>query len=301
MALASVLLIADDRELTLDPANLGLPASEANALAMAIRTESWTTAEDILFLAADADPANAKVLRALGVAHYQAGRYFPAASALKRSDAIRTLSQNERFLLASSYLRIRRGHWARAELERLVEEHPDNSRYRYSLARIYYDQQRFVDAAQSARESIRLDPKSVEAHDLLGQCLEGMGDFSQATNVYNHAISLDEQNEVRSPWPHFHLGSLLHDLGHLATAEVSLGTALQVDAEHGPSLRELGIVYQESGKLDAAVEALQAAGRLLPDDPSIQYLLGRIHLQRGDAVRGEIALERFREISDREH
>ena len=297
MALASVLLIADDRELTLNPADLGLPASEANALATAIRTEAWSTAEDILFLAADADPGNPKVLRALGIAHYQAGRHFPAASALKRADSITTLSQDDRFLLASSYLRLKRGHWARAELERLVEKHADNARYRYSLARIHYEQQRFVDAAQSARQSIGIDASSVEAHDLLGQCLEGLGEFPQAAEAYNTAISLDERSEVQSPWPHFHLGSLLHDLGDLARAEASLSAAIAIDAEHGPSLRELGIVRQKSGNLDAAAEALEAAGRLLPDDARIQYLLGRIYLQRGDAVRGESALERFREIS----
>ena len=300
MVLASVLLMADDRELPLNPAGLGLQASEANALAAAIQSKAWNTAEEILFLAADGDPANAKVLRALGIAHFQAGRYFPAASALKRSDAIMTLDQQGRFLLASSYLRIQRGHWARAELERLVEEHTDNSRYRYTLARIHYDQQRFADAARSVRQSIRLDATSVEAHDLLGQCLEGLGDFSQAAKAYHTAISLDERNEVRSPWPHFHLGSLLHDLGDLARAEVSLGAAIELDAAHGPSLRELGIVRQKSGRLDAAAEALEAASRLLPDDPKIQYLLGRIYLQRGDAVRGEVALDRFREISGEE-
>ena len=300
MVLASALLMADEREVPLNPADLGLQAPEANALAAAIQSEAWNTAEEILFQAADGDPANSKVLRALGIAHYQAGRYYPAASALKRSDAIMTLDQNGRFLLASSYLRIQRGHWARAELERLVQEHAENSRYRYTLARIHYDQQRFADAARSARLSIRLDATSVEAHDLLGQCLEGLGDSSQAATAYNTAISLDERNEVRSPWPHFHLGSLLHDLGELARAEVSLGAAIEIDAAHGPALRELGIVRQKSGKLDAAAEALEAAARLLPDDARVQYLLGRIYLQRGDVVRSEVALERFRKISGRE-
>ena len=301
IVLASIPLLADERELTLNPAGLGLPSSEASALAAAIRTEAWANAEKILFLAAEADPANAKVLRALGVAHYQAGRYFPAASALKRSDAITTLDQDDRFLLASAYLRIERRHWARAELERLAEDHAANSRYRYSLARIYYDQERFVDAAQLARQAIRLDATSVEAYDLLGQCLEGLGDFSQAANAYNTAISLESRNAAGSPWPHFHLGSLLHDLGDLARAEVSLGAAIAIDAHHGPSYRELGIVRQKAGKLDAAAEALEAAGRLLPDDSRIQYLLSRVYLQLGDAVRSKVALERIRQLSDRQH
>ena len=300
IVLASVPLLADDRELTLNPAGLGLPSPEASALAAAIRSEAWANAEQILFLAAEADPANPKVLRALGIAHYQAGRYFPAASALKRSDSITKLDQNDRFLLASAYLRIERGHWARAELERLIEEHPANSRYRYSLARIYYDQERFVDAAQLARQAIRLDGTSVEAYDLLGQCLEGLGEFSQAAKMYNTAISLDARNAVGSPWPHFHLGSLLHDLGDLARAEASLGVAIAIDARHGPSFRELGIVRQKAGKLDAAAEALEAASRLLPDDARIQYLLSRIYLQVGDAARSKVALERFRQLSGKE-
>ena len=297
VALVSALLIADDRELRLNPSDLGLAASDTDALAEAIQTEAWSTAENILFLAAEADPGNAELLRALGIAHYQAGRYFPAASALKRSDAIMALRPEDRFLLASSYLRIERGHWARTELERLVEEHTDNSHYRYSLARVYYEQQRFADAARAARQSIRVDATSVEAHDLLGQCLEGLGDFSPATEAYQAAISLDGKKQVQSPWPHFHLGSLLHDLGDLSGAEGSLDDAIAIDAEHGPSLREIGIVRQKLGKLDAAAEALETASRLLPDDPRIQYVLGRIYIRRGDAVRGNVALRRFRELS----
>ena len=204
LAMAAALLFAahlqaSPSELSLNPAKLQISQQDAVELQRAIVSSSWGIAERILFDAAIESPTDAPIQRALGIAHYQAGRYLPAAAALKRADAAAPLEPQVRFLLASCYIKLERGHWARAELERLVANHDDARQYRHTLARVYYDQQRFRDAATLLREVIQEDSGSSDSHDLLGQCLEALGEFHDAEAAFRRAISLNEDRGREAP------------------------------------------------------------------------------------------------------
>ena len=293
----AVQLVAAPNELRLDPESLGLPETARERLREAIAAESWTIAEDILFQAAAGNSANPLVQRALGIAHYQVGRYLPAASALKRADGIAPLDAQARFLLANTFLRLERGHWARAELERLIEEDETDGQYRYALARIYYDQQRFGAAEAELQTAILQNPAFADAHDLLGQCLEGLGRLRDAKKAYQSGIDLNGAQGIRSAWPHYHLGSLLHDEGDFEQAEASLRRAVESDPLNVPARLELGIVLGKLGKLAASAVALEAAASLAPGDARIQYSLSGIYRRQGRALRAAEALDSFRQLS----
>lgn len=295
--LLAVQLAAAPNELRLDPESLGLSEMATERLREAIAEGSWITAEDVLFEAAAGDSGSPLIRRALGIAHYQAGRYLPAASALKRADSLAPLDRHGRFLLANTYLRLERGHWAKAELERLIEENEADAQYRYALARIYYDQQRFGAAQAELEAAILQDPAFAEAHDLLGQCMEGLGRLQDAKEAYRFGISLNEAHGTRSAWPHYHLGSLLHDEGELDRAEATLRAAVETDPLNVPARIELGIVLGKVGKLPSAAEALEAAASLAPKDAKIQYSLAGIYRRQGHAIRASEALDRFRQLS----
>ena len=258
-ALLPSVVAAAGSELAVEPYRLGLEETAAAALDKAINEASWEGAERILFSASETDPENPAVLRALGIAHYQAGRYYQAAKALKTADATSPLEREARFLLVNSFLQLDRRHWARAELERLVQGHPRHEPYRIALSRVHYHQQRFEAAATELRKSISLAGGSVEAYDLLGQCLEGLGRLTEASDAYRQAISLDTAGSPRSAWPHYHLGSLLHDSGDLASAKKSLELAASIDPRNAPAQLELGIVLGKAGELAKAADALETA------------------------------------------
>ena len=288
---------AVENELGLDPHRLGLEEAMAGALEKAIGEASWERAEGILFRAAETDPGNAPVLRALGIAHHQTGRFFQAATALKRADSISSLEGETRFLLVSSFLQLQRRHWARSELQRLVEDHPNHEPYRVALARVHYHQQRFEAGASELRRGIALTGGSVEAYDLLGQCLEGLGRLGDASEAYRQAITLDATGSAKSPWPHFHLGSLLHDRGDLEAATESLELAVTIDPKNAPAQLEVGIVLRKAGRLSEAADALEIAARHAPSDPAIQYALSGVYRQLGQPERSASAMRRFQEIS----
>ena len=292
---------ADSTDVSLDPVRLGLAQSDATALSAAVTAGDWALAEFILHDASTANPRSSELHRALGIAHYQAGRVFLAATELKRADAIAAIASPTRFLLASAYIKLGRSHWARPELERLIETQPREPRYRYTLARIHYDQQRFQSGLEEIRESIRLHPESAEAHDLLGQCLEGLGDFNGAVAAYQRAKALHDEAGSASPWPGYHLGSLWHDLGDLVGAQAALRSAVAADPEHALAYAELGLVLQKANRLAAAADALETAARLSPTDANVQYALVGLYRELGQVERATEAMGRFRKIRDSRH
>lgn len=287
---------AASTDVNLDPDRLGLSQSDAAALQSAIAAGEWDLAESVLYDASAANPRSSELHRALGITHYQAGRVFLAAMELKKADAIALLDAPARFLLASAYIELGRSHWARPELERLIEAQPRESRYRYTRARVHYDQQRFQSGLEDIREAIRLSPASAEAHDLLGQCLEGLGDFDGAIAAYERAIALHEGTGTASPWPGYHLGSLRHDLGDLDGAEAALRSAVAADPEHALAYAEFGLVLEKANRLAEAADALETASRLSRADATIQYALVGIYRELGKTERAAESLERFRQI-----
>ena len=291
-------LLGNENEVSLRSEELGLGSATTEHLRGAIAKGEWLAAEDILFKEANGNPQSAILLRALGIAHYQAGRYFSAASALKRSNALVPLEPEARFLLASSFIRIDRRHWARAELERLVAEEGDVGSYRLALAQVHYDQGQFGAAVRQLDQILDRTPEWAAAHDLRGLCLEGLGDNGSAIAAFERAVSLNREAAAESAWPHYHLGSLLHDLGDLDAAETALARALIADPAHAHAQRELGIVHLKANKLRLAAEALEGAAQLLPLDASVQYSLVSVYRRLGREGDAAAAMDRFRELTE---
>ena len=284
-------------EILLDPLDLDLPEATAVQVEGAIAADDWRLAEALLYAEASRTPNNGKLQSALGIAHYRMGRNLSAAAALKRSDSAGGLDEQARFLLANAYIRLGRAHWARAELEKLVSSWPAKPTYRLALARLHYEAQRFSEAVRHLQEAMQHQPDLVEAHDLLGQCLEGLGDPGAALAEYRTAVGLNERTNPRSPWPHYHLGSLLHDLGDVGPAREALEVATAIDPRNAPALWELGIVLDKLADLDSARAALEAAAKAAPDDARIQYSLARLYRKIGLRDEAGIATRRFRALS----
>ena len=291
-------LLGSENKVSLHAGQLGLPPSTTETLQAVIAAGDWPSVEGILFEAASSNSVSASLLRALGIAHYQAGRYFSAGSALKRSDALAPLDPEARFLLAGSFIRIERRHWARAELERLAATRGESGRYRLALARVYYDQGQFAAALSQVDRILEGLHAGVEVHDLRGQSLEGLGRNEAAMSAYEEAISLNREAVPASAWPHYHLGSLLHDLGDLEAAEAALEAAVSSDRTHAPAQRELGVVYLKANKLRLAAEALESAAKLSPLDPAVQYSLVSVYRRLDREALAKAAMERFRELTE---
>lgn len=110
------------------------------------------------------------------------------------------------------------------------------------------------------------DPESInaEAEQLFndGVTAYRTGDVERATDLLQKGVALD-------PFAYrlrFHLGLLLGKRGLLYDAIEQLERAVQIQATHFPSLKNLAILYQQAGFRNKALEAWERALGAAPDE-----------------------------------
>jgi tetratricopeptide (TPR) repeat protein len=100
--------------------------------------------------------------------------------------------------------------------------------------------------------------------------------------------------------PIFRLARMYEKLGMIdeAIAELEEAKRFQLKGSY-PFVLNLGILYQQVGKLEKAQESFEEALKLKPDDTFVLFKLGTVHLERGDLVQAEAtfrqAIERKRD------
>lgn len=265
----------------------------------AIRRRDYKRAESILVDEAEKDPGSLRSARFLAVAggiFFLNGEYLNATIAWKKAEAITPLDDRSRFTLAMAFVRLKRGDWARTELERLAAAHPQDSLYQYWLARLDYDAQEYAAAIARLQKLIELDPDMMRAYDTLGLCYDYIGRFDEAVKTFNHAVELNRLQSKPSPWPHLDLAVTLISLNQWPEAEKNLREALTYDTRLPQAHYQLGRVLEMQGRYPAAVQSLNQAIELEPTYPEPHYLLGRIYhrLDKEGLSKKEIA--RFQQL-----
>jgi DNA-binding response OmpR family regulator len=71
---------------------------------------------------------------------------------------------------------------------------------------------------------------------------------------------------------HFHLGLLYGKQGQIYEAISELQTALDINRNHFPALKNLAVLYQKAGFRNKAIETWERALRVAPDDPTRQSI-----------------------------
>jgi tetratricopeptide (TPR) repeat protein len=282
-----------------DLATLQLSDVRKGELQDAIRRRDYKRAESILVDEAEKDPGSLRSARLLVVAggvFFLNGEYLNSATAWKKAEAITPLDDRSRFTLAMAFVRLKRGDWARTELEKLAAAHPQDSLYQYWLARLDYDAQEYAAAIARLQKLIELDPDIMRAYDTLGLCYDYMGRFDEAIKAFNRAVELNRLQSKPSPWPNLDLAVTLISVNQWPEAEENIREALTYDTRLPQAHYQLGRVLEMQGSYPAAVQSLNQAIELEPTYPQPHYLLGRIYHRLGkeDVSKKEIA--RFQQL-----
>jgi Flp pilus assembly protein TadD len=124
-----------------------------------------------------------------------------------------------------------------ALLERMVERYPDNDRYRFTLGAAYDEARDKARTIEQMRRAVELNPKNAAALNYLGYTYAEMG------------VQLDE-------------------------AESLIRRALEIDPDDGFYVDSLGWVYFQRADYHRAVEQLERAVELASEDPTVAEHLG---------------------------
>jgi tetratricopeptide (TPR) repeat protein len=262
----------------------------------AITRHDYKTAEQALVDEINQKPSSPELLSIAAGVFFLDHDFWNSAIALKKADVLRPLSPADRFALCLSFIALNHGDWAKPELERLVKEHPEEPKYLYWLARIDYDDRRYLDSVFLLEEVIRLAPDNAKAYDNLGLSLEGSGRIDEALKRYAEAVRLNRQLSTPSPWPPLNQGTLLSRIGRNEDAERSLREALQYAPDLAQAHFRLGVLYDKEGHESEAIAELKQAVSLDRSYPDPLYALTRIYRHRGEERLAEQALAEFKRL-----
>jgi protein O-GlcNAc transferase len=88
-----------------------------------------------------------------------------------------------------------------------------------------------------------------------------------------------------------------HRAGNLAAAEKAYGEILRRQPRHAKTLHLLGVLALQTGRPEAAIELLERAARIEPEDHEIQRNLARALARAGRGEAATTALERAAALS----
>jgi tetratricopeptide (TPR) repeat protein len=217
-----------------------------------------------------------------------------AAIALKKAEVLGPLDNQARLQLALAYIAMRRGDWARPELERLVQAEPSEVIYPYWLARLDYDAGQYADAIRRLESVIARTPTFARGHDNLGLCYEALNRSEDAIPHYREAVRLNRlDRSSASGWPALNLGILLRTRGEVAEPEALFREALRYEPALAPAHYQLGALLEQRERLGEAVEALRKATAADATYAEPHYALARIYRRQGRTGEADAALAAF--------
>ena len=163
----------------------------------------------------------------------------------------------------------------------------------------------FRAASSFAKQAADADPRSAEAHRILGDAALALGQNTDAEREFTAAIVLDSASfrselglgvvaERQKKWntaaAHYRraldldpksveaargLGRTMSELGDKSAARIAFGRAIEIDPASAEARNDYGVFLYRSDELDRAIEALMEAVRLDPNSATYHENLGR--------------------------
>jgi tetratricopeptide (TPR) repeat protein len=273
--------------------------SGTSELERALAARDYERAERLLADAIAREPTSRSLLMQIASVFMMDRKPLNAAIAIKKAEVLGPLENDARLQLALAYVAMKRGDWARPELERLASAEPDRVTYPYWLARLDYDDGQYALAAQRLERVVEKSPTFARAHDNLGLCYEALNQPDNAILHYREAVRLNRlERKTPSAWPALNLGILLRTQGELDEAESLFREALKYDAQFARAHYQLGVVLEQRGRMDESVNALRRATTADAALAEPYYALSRIYRRLGRAADADAALATFQRLHE---
>ena len=282
-----------------DVSRLQLNPEQRSEIAAALEKRDYQQAETILVGEVEHDPKSlraANLLEFAGGVFFLDGKYLNSVIAWKKAEAIAPLDERTRFTLAMAYIKLGRRDWAHPVLEKLASGVPANPMYAYWLARLDYDNQKYLEAIARLQKVIELDPKMTRAFDLVGLCYDYLGRVGDAITNFERAVELNREDRRPSPWPSLDMAIAQIEVNQLPEAEKYAREAIGYDSHLPQAHYQLGRILEKRGEYQEAIETLSSAASLDPKYPEPHYLLGRIYQRLGKRELANKEIQQFRAL-----
>lgn len=232
------------------------------------------------------DPGLTPVFYNLGLAHYRAGQYTRAAQALARYLSFAPDSAPAHQLLGLALVETGRDEEAVAHLESALAASPNDPAALYALGLAYLRLHRAKFKATVERLAGLPDGLAL-SHLLTGQSFLAASNHRRAVDAFEAAARLNAD----LPRLHFSLGVAYLRQGQNDEAARAFERERQQLPRDFWTLYYLAYLHEAEGKLDLALERLNAALKAEPQSAEANSLLGKVLLKAGQAARAVAPLE----------
>ncbi len=163
-----------------------------------------------------------------------------------------------------------------------LEKGPPNRVAVINLARAYTGRGMYYRALDLYRDAIELGPTDGQPYAGMGDVQVALGNFGKAAENYRRAI---EVGPVLAGY-YARLSMALEQMGLVEQAREANAAALERDPDHPAALAAEGQWLLADGNVDTAIERLERAVYLRPEEPQYHDQLGLAYVARGDAEPG---------------
>lgn len=288
-ALGGVTLLKGDRDRAAEAYQRAVRLAPQSADAhLAFANFYWLTgdipaAERTLLTAHQVDQRNPLVHRALATLYLTSRRAAQAEPHFKALAA----TPSGRIALASYYVAMGRAPEARAELDGVIEQSPDNASAHLAMAQLLLTTGgKTAEVERHAREAVRLDSTMVAAGTLVAMLNESRGDGNAARVEYERILAIRPRAAIAAnnlAWIYAEQGRIDEAIALARTARDEMRRRPEPEDTLGWALLKKGLVQEAIGSFERAVARA-------PKSPTYQYHLGLAYASAGNAERARAAL-----------
>lgn len=264
-----------------------------------VHLEDFAAAEKALriYMASHTNSADAAYL--LGFVLHRQNRPAESLTAYTQAAAITQPTGDDLKIVGLDYVLLDDYPDAIKWLEKAVEFDPKNMDAWYYLGRAYYTKGRLPEAQTAFQRLLHLDPRDVRAENNLGLLLETAGQPAAAIEAYRRAIGWQEHHGHPNEQPYVNLGSLLMEQGQAEEALEPLQKAAELAPNNAYCHLKLGEGYRKIGQLERAQRQLEQATQLEPENATAHYQLGRLYKEIHATDRAKAEFDRAEELHTR--
>ncbi|MBU1912859.1 MAG: tetratricopeptide repeat protein [Candidatus Omnitrophica bacterium] len=227
---------------------------------------------------AESSPFSLKARNNLGNLYENKGFYDKAIAKYKEALSLNPNLSRIHYNLGNVYKKKNLYSKAITKYKDALGLNPANIDAHYNLAIVYEDKGLYDKAIEKYKDVLNLDSDNIDAHGNLGNLYEKKGFYGKAIKEYRTALELNPQSIA-----------MYNNLGYLYVkrgVELDKGIrlikeALLLDSENAAAMDSLGWAYYKKGMFDKALEQLEMAVMLLPDNAEIQEHLDAVYRALG--------------------
>ena len=221
-------------------------------------------------------------------------KYAEASSLLEEVVAVESLPE-ARYLLGQLYVQANQYDDALHHLQKIAPEGEYFTDALFLIIHIYQKQERISEAVSLVKMMVVLENvQSAELYAVLAALYEIKGDQKHVAEAYTNGIAAFPENDMLL----YEYGLFHENNGDREAALQAMQQAIRVNPENAAALNFIGYTWADEGRnLTQALEYIGKAVQLKPDNGYIYDSLGWVYYRMGNLVLSIKALEKASELS----